>query len=118
MEPIEEVEPICSGCGKAHNTPIHSHGHVVIEDLPISGKRVFLHVRKRKMICPKDGRIRVEEFDWIRERFTRRFADQVCRLTSITSNQEAGWYLGLDDEKVYRIDKSMLEEWHMRGFIL
>ena len=32
------------------------------------------------------------------------------RLTSITTNTEAGWYLGLDDETVYRIDRSMLED--------
>jgi Transposase and inactivated derivatives len=43
-------------------------------------------------------------------RVTYRFAIQVNRLTAITTNQEAGWYLGLDDEVVYRIDKKMLEE--------
>ena len=32
------------------------------------------------------------------------------RLTSITTSQEAGWYLGLDDEVVYRIDRQQLEE--------
>jgi len=38
------------------------------------------------------------------------YAEQVFRLTSSTTNQEAGWYLGLDDETVYRIDKRMLEK--------
>lgn len=32
------------------------------------------------------------------------------RLTAITTNQEAGWYLGMDDEQVYRIDKDTLED--------
>jgi len=82
----------------------------MIEDLPISGKRVFLHVPRRKVRCLEDGTIRVEEIVWIRKRFSLRFADQVYRLTAIATNQEAGWYLGLDDEAVYRIDKSMLEE--------
>jgi transposase len=58
----------------------------------------------------EDGKIRVEELAWIRGRFTRRFAEQVYRLTAITTNQEAGWYLELDDETVYRIDRTMLEE--------
>ena len=62
------------------------------------------------MRCPADGRIRVEKLAWIRERFAKRFAEQITRLTAITTNQEAGWYLGLDDEKVYRIDRKMLEE--------
>jgi transposase len=83
---------------------------VVVEDLPICGKRVFLHVPKRKSLCAHDGGIRVEKLDWLRGRFTKRFADQVYRLTSITTNQEAGWYLGLDDEVVYRIDRQYLEE--------
>ena len=40
---------------------------------------------------------------------TTEFGREVNRLTSITTNQEAGWFLGLNDEKVYRIDRAMLE---------
>lgn len=110
LKQIEERACICSGCGKVHNKGVHSIGRVVVEDLPISGKRVFLHVPKRKVMCLEDGSIRVEELDWIRGRFTRRFAWEVYRLTSITTNKEAGWFLGIDDETVYRIDRGMLEE--------
>lgn len=110
LKQIEERACICSGCGKVHNKGVHSIGRVVVEDLPISGKRVFLHVPKRKVMCLEDGSIRVEELDWIRGRFTKRFAWQVYRLTSITTNKEAGWFLGIDDETVYRIDRGMLEE--------
>ncbi len=101
---------VCSGCGRVHATPVHSRGVIIVEDLPISGKRVFLHIPKRKSLCTSDDSIRVEELDWLRGRFTKRFAEQVYRLTSITTNQEAGWYLGLDDEVVYRIDRQQLEE--------
>jgi transposase len=104
------VEPICSGCGKGHAGLEHSKETVVVEDVGLCGRRVFLQVVKRKLRCPADGRIRVEKLAWIRERFTKRFAEQITRLTAITTNQEAGWYLGLDDEKVYRIDRKMLEE--------
>lgn len=110
LKQIEERACICSGCGKVHNKGVHSIGRVVVEDLPISGKRVFLHVPKRKVMCLEEGSIRVEELDWIRGRFTRRFAWEVYRLTSITTNKEAGWFLGIDDETVYRIDRGMLEE--------
>ena len=110
LKRIDAAAPICSGCGQVHNTPVHSSETIMVEDLPISGKRVFLHIQKRKSLCRKDGRIRVEEIGWIRGRFTRRFAEQVYRLTSIVTNKEAGWCLGLDDETVYRIDKGMLEE--------
>lgn len=110
LEREEESASICSGCGSVHNTAVHSKGRVIVEDLPMSGKRVYLHVPKRKSVCLEDGSIRVEELEWIRGRFTRRFIEQVSRLTSITTNKEAGWFLGIDDETVYRIDKGMLEE--------
>lgn len=110
MERTSNAPAVCSGCGLVHDTPVHSVDMVVVEDLAMSGKRVFLHVPKRKARCIKDGRIRVEEIDFLQGRFTRRFADQVYRLTAITTNQEAGWFLGLDDEVVYRIDRKRLEE--------
>jgi len=110
IDQIEPVAPICSGCGAIHHSSVHSIGWIMVEDLALFGKRVFLYVPKRKSHCPKDNKIRVEQFDWLRGRFTTRFAEQVYRLTSITTNAEAGWYLNLDDETVYRIDRSMLEE--------
>lgn len=110
LERTKDVPLVCSACGNVHDTAVHSIDMVRVEDLPISGKKILLHVPKRRSRCPKDGRIRVEEFDWIKGRVTRRFAEHIYRLTSITTNQEAGWFLGLDDEKVYRIDKKMLEE--------
>lgn len=110
LEREEGRASVCSGCGKVHNTAVHSEGRVIVEDLPISGRRVYLHVPKRKSVCLEDGSIRVEELEWTRGRFTRRFVEQVYRLTSITTNKEAGWFLGIDDETVYRIDKGMLEE--------
>ena len=50
----------------------------------------------------------MEKTDWTYIRATKRYAHDVYRLTSITTNTEAGWYLGVDDEVVYRIDKRML----------
>lgn len=107
---VEAVAPVCSGCGMIHHSSVHSIGWIRVEDLPLCGKRVFLYLPKRKIRCPKDGKIRVERFDVLRDRFTRRYADQIYRLTSIATNAEAGWFLNLDDETVYRIDRGMLEE--------
>lgn len=107
---IDPVRPVCSGCGGVHQAPVHSIGWIRVEDLPLFGKRVFLYIPKRKIRCPKDGKIRVEDFAVLRDRFTSRFAEQVYRLTSITTNTEAAWFLSLDDETVYRIDRGILEE--------
>jgi len=100
--------PVCSGCGAIHFS-VHSRSQMRVEDMPISGRRVFLYLEKRKCRCP-DGGIHVEYLPWLRGRFTSRFAEQVYRLTSITTNTEAGWFLGLDDEVVYRIDRTILQE--------
>lgn len=100
--------PTCSGCGAVH-TSIHSRGQMRVEDVPSHGRRVFLYLEKRKCRCP-DGGIHVEYLPWLHGRFTRRFAEQVYRLTAITTNTEAGWFLGLDDEVVYRIDRAILQE--------
>lgn len=110
LDQMEATPAVCSGCGNIHHNSVHSREFVVVEDLRISGKRVFLYVPKQKTCCIEDGAIRVEEIDWLSGRFTKRFAEEVYRLTAITTNQEAGWYLGLDDETVYRIDRKMLED--------
>lgn len=109
LERVKDIPPVCSGCGRIHRRSVHSSGTIIVEDLPMNGKRVFLLVPKRKVKCSEDCTIRVEELQWFNGRFTARFAEQVYRLTSITTNQEAGWFLRLDDETVYRIDKRKLE---------
>jgi len=100
--------PICSFCGAVHNS-VHSKGQIRVEDLSLLGRRVFLYLEKRKCRCP-DGGIHVEYLTWLHGRYTRRFAEQISRLTAITTNTEAGWFFGLDDEVVYRIDRAMLQE--------
>ncbi|MRS01919.1 ISL3 family transposase [bacterium] len=100
--------PVCSGCG-AVLTSVHSKGPLRVEDQPVSGRRVFLYLEKRKCRCPEGG-ICAEFLPWLHGRFTRCFAEQVYRLTSITTNAESGCFLGLDDEVVYRIDRAILQE--------
>ena len=112
LEPYKRKAFVCSGCGEVHRIGYHGIEESVVEDLALFDKRVYLHVVKRRYRCPKDNRIHIEEIPWVKKwgRVTKRFAERVNRLTAITTNQEAGWFLGLDDEVVYRIDKEMLEE--------
>lgn len=112
LAPYKRLQLVCSGCGQSHEKGRHGRITVVVEDLRIAGRRVYLHVIKRRGKCPMDGCIYVEAVSWIkpRARVTNRFALEVFRLTAITTNVEAGWYLGMDDEQVYRIDREKLEE--------
>ena len=112
LEPYKNNIAQCSGCGRGHVFGYHSSKEVPIQDIPLSERKVFLHIEKRRYRCPEDERIRTEELEWARPgaRLTKRFEEQINRLTAITTNQEAGWFLDLDDEKVYRADKKVLEE--------
>jgi len=112
MRPLKNNIAICSSCKKPHMAGFHSTVIVVAEDQSMCGRRVFLHIRKRKYRCPEDQKIHVEDTPWLKlfSRVTNRYASQINRLTAITTNKEAGWYFGLDDEVVYRIDKRILEE--------
>lgn len=112
LDPYKRKKFICSYCGSNHKDKPHSTNMIVVRDLDILGNKVFLHVIKRNYNCPKDNRIHVELLDWVRprSRVTRRLEHHISRLTAITTNTEAGWFIGLDDEVVYRIDKAYLEE--------
>ena len=105
VEPIDPGIPICSGCGLPHDVPVHSMGSITVQDLNLCGRRVFLQVPKRKILCEKDRKIRVETLEWIKGRFTQRFAEEILRLTTITSYRAAGWYLDLDDETIQRMGR-------------
>ncbi len=105
VERADAGAPICSGCGLSHSGPVHSTGSMTVQDLPLSGRRVFLQVSKRKVLCVKDKKIRVEALDWISGRFTKRFAEEILRLTTITTYRGAGWYLDVDDDTIHRMDR-------------
>jgi transposase len=100
----------CSGCGRQHKSK-HSTRETIAEDVRLGDRRVFLHILKWRFQCDCDGRFHTEALEWIEKgaRVTKAFGRQINRLTSITTNQEAGWFLGLNDEKIYRIDKAILE---------
>jgi transposase len=112
IEPYKRKGGLCSGCGEIHKKGKHSLRKVIVEDRSFCELRVYLHVVKRNYRCPKDEKIYTEEIPWLKKygRVTRRFAREVNRLTAITTKQEAGWFLGLGDERIYRIDKEILEE--------
>ena len=69
VEPYKRKPVICSGCGCIHNGPPRGVTEVVAEDRRLIDKRVYLHVIKRRRLCPKDGQIHVEAVDWLKAAF-------------------------------------------------
>ena len=111
VEPYKRNKGVCSGCGQKHDK-VHSIKGMVAEDLRLGKQRVFLYIPKRRYVCEETGRICTERISWIElgARVTKELAKRIYELTAITSNQEAGWYMGMNDEKVYRVDKAVLEK--------
>ena len=112
IEPHKRKPIVCGDCGEIHDKGYHGSEEVVAEDLSLGKRRLYLHIVKRQNCCPKTNRKPMEKIDWLGKwkRVTRRFAVEINRLTSIATNQEAWWFLGMNDEVVYRIDKAILEE--------
>jgi transposase len=54
LEPYKRNRAVCSYCGETHITGYHSSQWTKVEDLPISGKRAYLHIWKRRYRCPHD----------------------------------------------------------------
>ena len=105
------------GTGRRHSACVlrmrNIHGdlftveHMIVEDLKISGKRVFSCSQAEGEMCRR--RHNPRELSGSTSLYGS-VSRAVYRLTSITTNQEAGWFLRFGDETVYRIDKRKLEE--------
>ena len=68
IEPYKRKKAICSGCGKFHAQGFHGTKIVKVRDLPIVGRKVYLHVIKRRYKCPVDEKIYNEEIDWLKKK--------------------------------------------------
>ena len=68
IEPYKNKKAICSGCGQEHKNGYHGFDIIKARDLPAVGRKVWLHVRKRRYVCPKDGKIYVEQVDWLKKK--------------------------------------------------
>ena len=67
LKPHKKRMQICSQCGEPHTKGYHGSQWTQAEDLPISERQVYLHIRKRRYRCPWDGRIHTEEIPWLKK---------------------------------------------------
>lgn len=68
IKAYKRKKAICSHCGNEHKD--HSRGikWVTVQDLPMVGRKVYLHVAKRRYQCPEDNSLHVEEIEWIKKK--------------------------------------------------
>jgi len=80
---------ICPLCGKISGKE-HSRWMMTVRDMPISGKKAYLHVMKRRLRCVNDCNPFAEQFRCLEkyQRQTKRYRihlEQACRHSSIQS---------------------------------
>ena len=68
INPYKNKKAVCSGCGEMHKEGYHGTELMKVRDLPAGGRKVYLHVSKRRYKCPKDGKIYVEYIEWAKKK--------------------------------------------------
>lgn len=109
LAPLRSARRRCSGCGDAV-VAIHDQAIRRIRDLPVFGDHVQLLVPRLRLACPACGP-RLEHLDWLdpHARVTRRLAENVARLCTVTSILHAARWFGLNWKTVKQIDFRHLE---------
>ena len=109
LEPRWRLRRLCSGCG-GRVSSIHDATERRVRDLPIFEYPVELVLSRLRVACPRCGP-RLEQLTWLgrHERVTRRLADAVTRLCTVTSVRHAAAWYRLDWKTVKAIDCAALE---------
>lgn len=109
LEPVPGIARRCAGCG-ATSAAVHDRRPRRIRDLPVFESPVELVVPRLRLACPTCGP-RLEHLDWLdpHARVTRRLAEGVARLCTVTSLLHAARWFGLNWKTVKQIEFRHLE---------
>jgi len=91
--------------------------HRLIEDLPMSGKRVFIDLPIYRLYCPSCEQVVTEYLSFLQpfQRHTNRFMGFIHHLCAISTVKEVSELTGLNWDVVQRLDKRFLEEHLVRS---
>ncbi|PPU91899.1 ISL3 family transposase [Xanthomonas populi] len=104
LDPQKGVVRCCNGCGEPGD-PCRAVRR--IRDLPVFEEIVELRVQRLRLGCRRCGP-RLDWLDW-HARVTRRLAQSVTRLCTVTSVRHAAHWFGLDWKTAKAIDYRHLE---------
>lgn len=84
----------------------------LVEDLPISGKRLFLYLPIYRLWCSSCRKVTTEWIEFMSpyQRFTHRYISFIHRLCAISTVKDVSEMTGLHWNTVQRLDQSYLEE--------
>jgi transposase len=94
----------CPYCGKK-SKKVHSSYHRTVQDLPISGKKVYIEIRSRKMFCYNEKCSRKtfgEKYDFVsaKGKKSRRLEREIISIALNSSSKEAARMLSRSTVKV------------------
>ena len=109
LVPLDGVARYCSGCG-ASVAAVHDRSVRRIRDLPVFEHSVELRVPRLRLACAACGP-RLQRLAWLDPhcRVTRRLAESVARLCTVTSVLHAARWYGIDWKTAKAIDFRSLE---------
>ncbi len=114
----EKKEPIycCPRCQQQTFSGYDSTRRL-IEDLPMSGKRVFIDLPIYRLYCPNCKQVLTESLSFLQpyQRYTNRFISFIHHLCAISTVKEVADLTGLNWDVVQRLDQRYLEKHLVRS---
>lgn len=106
-----EGYPKCPNCGRAHKGAIKDRSTQRIQDLPLSGKMVFLEYTKERFIC-ECGYRGYEQIEWLSRysRSSNRFNDWLYIFCKVMSIKDVATLMGISKNSLYQIDKNGIKK--------
>ncbi len=94
----------CPHCGD-YTEELHQNRPILIRDLPVFGRVVYLKVPRRQFYCPKCQRYSTERLEFVswERRYTQRYEENIYQRVQSSSIEQVSREEGLSSEKIQGI---------------
>lgn len=94
----------CPNCGH-YTEELHQNRPILIRDLPVFGRIVYLKVPRRQFYCPKCQRYSTERLEFVswERRYTQRYEENIYQRVQNSSIEQVSREEGLSSEKIQGI---------------
>ena len=102
---------LCYHCGTLM-TQVRSHGRQQVEDLPVMGRKTFVHFRRLKCRCPHCKKTRYEHVEFLikyTKKITKRFAFFINKLSEFSPVTMIAEAVQIPTTSLWRHDLEILE---------
>ena len=93
-------------------TQVRSHGRQQVEDLPVMGRKTFVHFRRLKCRCPHCKKTRYEHVEFLikyTKKITKRFAFFINKLSEFSPVTMIAEAVQIPTTSLWRHDLEILE---------